>query len=411
MNQQALSDWLANLKVEVDRTNPVDSRNIIPGWPIPFFGNILHARVLTVGVNPSDKEFSPGRRWNTVINHSQWQDRLMNYFHNKDVHPWIWFETWSMCLTLLDLGYAGEGAAHIDVSPRTTRPMLDQTTDKEEFRSMVVGDVKWFFELLEKLTQVQLLLIAGPIPRADGSKQQLADFIREHAKAHGAQWIDSQPLPKLVTPGHPNGIPVFICPFELGVDGLYAMVRQVHRNRELLLRLSAPQTNGVSIMPARLDWPSVIGNFITNFGMLDLLVQDFMETLFSPEEFLKMKDRPFFDRAEPVKQRLAQDDCVVTNKPEFQDFFTRLDPLRETRNHIAHGILRIRLSPDQKTFVQTLSLPKDLDGTEGRRVEFSELLAEVKTLSAFIEEFQRLAEFEGAQGHQPGKITIQPIET
>ncbi len=60
MNQQALSDWLANLKVEVDRTNPVDSRNIIPGWPIPFFGNILHARVLTVGVNPSDKEFRPG---------------------------------------------------------------------------------------------------------------------------------------------------------------------------------------------------------------------------------------------------------------------------------------------------------------------------------------------------------------
>ena len=296
-----------------------------------------------------------------------------------------------MCLTLLELCYAGGDAAHIDVSPRTTRPMLNESTDREEFRSMGVGDVKRFFELLAKLTQVQLLLVAGPIPRADGSKQQLADFIREHAEAHGAEWIDSQPLPKLVTPGHPNGIPVFICPFEPGVDGLYAMVRRVHRNRELLLRLSAPQTNGVSIMPARLDWPSVIGNFITNFGMLDLLVQDFMETLLSPEEFLKMKERPFFDRAERVKQRLAQDDCAVTNKPEFQDFFTRLDPLRETRNHIAHGILRIGLAPDQKTFVQTLSLPKDLDGTEGRRVEFSELLAEVKTLNAFIEEFQRLA--------------------
>ena len=214
MNQQALSDWLAKLKVEVDRSNPVDSRNIIAGWPIPFFGDILHARVLTVGVNPSDKEFSPGRRWNTVINHSQWQDRLMNYFHNKEVRPWIWFETWSMCLTLLELGYAGGGAAHIDVSPRTTRPMLDESLDKEEFWSMVVGDVKWFFELLAKLTQVQLLLVAGPIPRADGSKQQLADFIRENSKAHGTQWIDSQPLPKLVTPGHPNGIPVFICPFE-----------------------------------------------------------------------------------------------------------------------------------------------------------------------------------------------------
>ena len=63
-------------QVEVDRSKPIDSRNIIPGWPIPFFGDILHARVLTVGVNPSDKEFSPGRRWNTVINHSQWQEPL-----------------------------------------------------------------------------------------------------------------------------------------------------------------------------------------------------------------------------------------------------------------------------------------------------------------------------------------------
>ncbi len=49
-----------------------------------------------------------------------------------------------------------------DVSPRSTRPMLDESLDKEEFRSMVEGDVKWFFELLAKLTQVQLCLWPAP---------------------------------------------------------------------------------------------------------------------------------------------------------------------------------------------------------------------------------------------------------
>ena len=151
--------------------------------------------------------------------------------------------------------------------------------------------------------------------------------------------------------------------------------------------------NGRPIMPARLDWQSLIGQFITNFGALDLHVQDFLETLLSPEEFLTMKERPFFDRVERVKQRLGENDCAATNKPEFQDFFTRLDPLRETRNRVAHGILRIGLAADRKTFVQTLSLPKELDAAEARHLEFGELLTELKTLNALIEEFQRLAGF------------------
>ena len=264
MNQQALNEWLGKLNSDVQLTNNCYSHNLVQGWPIPFFGDILHARVLTVGVNPSEKEFSPARRWNEVTSPEQWQARLLGYFQNPEVRPWIWFETWSMCLTLLELGYAGGGAAHIDVSPRPTTPMLDKDTDKVKFRSMVEHDVKWFFELVAKLPRIQLLLVAGPIPRANGSKQQLADFIHEQAGAHGVEWKQAQPLPKLITPSRPDGIPVFICPFEPGVDGLYSMVRHVHRNRDLLIRLSAPPMNSVPIMHARLDWSSAIGNFMLN---------------------------------------------------------------------------------------------------------------------------------------------------
>ena len=249
-------------------------------------------------------------------------------------------------------------------------------------------DVEWFFELLGKLPQIQLLVVAGPIPMANGSKQQLADFIREHSEAHGCEWFEGQSLPKVRTPSHPNGIPVFVCPYEPGVDGLFAMVRQVCRNRALLRGFSARRGSGVW------DWSSAIGNFITNFGLLDLHVQDFLESLLSAEEFLKVKERPFYERVEIIKQRLAAADCAVPNKAEFEQFFHRLDPLREIRNHIAHGILRIGLATDQKTFIQTLSLPRALAGSAApdvRHLDFAGLQAELKTLTDLIGEFQRLA--------------------
>ncbi len=239
MTTAELSDWLRGVAAEVGATKPDYPLNVARGCPIPFFGDVLNARVLTVGVNPSNMEFTEERLWLQPLSVPNWQDRSLNYFHWPGVPAYCWFETWSICLELLGLSYAAAEAAHIDVSPRPTTPMLDKATDKPEFRAMVEHDVKWFFELVGKLPQIQLLVVAGPIPRANGSKQQLANFISEHSGAHRCEWLEGQPLPKLVTPAHPQGIPVFVCPFEPVMDGLYAMVRQVHRNRELLRRLAA----------------------------------------------------------------------------------------------------------------------------------------------------------------------------
>ena len=157
--------------------------------------------------------------------------------------------------------------------------------------------------------------------------------------------------------------------------------------------------NPVPIMCDCLSWSSTIGIFITNFGMLDLHIQDFLELLLPPAEFLKVKERPFYDRVKLIKQRLGEADCNMMNKAEFGQFLQRLDPLRETRNHIAHGILRIGLAPDHKSYIQTLSIPRDLDDSnprEARHLEFAELQSELKTLNELIEEFQRLAGFKTA---------------
>ncbi len=406
MTPSELTTWLEALSKSVRGTQLGYTQNKVPGCPIPFFGDVLKARVLTIGVNPSHTEFDKSRKWKTPLTTAVWQRRLLGYFNWPNIPAHEWFETWSICLELLGLNYSGGQAAHIDVSARPTKPMLGSATDKAEFRNMVEHDVKWFFELLSKLPQVQLLLVAGPVPMANGKKQQLANFIHEQSGKHGAKWVAGEPLPKLVTPDHPNGIPIFVCPFEPTVDGRYAMVRQVYRNRDLLRRLAAPEKSPISLIPARLDWASAIGNFITNFGILDMHVQDFLETLLSQAKFAKLKERPFHDRVERIKQRLGESDCTVLNKAKFAQFFHRLDTLRKTRNQIAHSVLRIGLVPGQKSRIQTLTLPKDLAGSEaGRRhLEFAELVSELKTLTDLIEEFQRLAGFKTSGGSFTGEV-------
>lgn len=396
MTANELTTWLRNLDRDVRETNPQYSHNLVQGWPIPFFGDILHARVLTVGVNPSDKEFSPHRRWDEVTNPAQWQTRLFRYFQNSEVRPWIWFETWAMCLTLLDLGYAGGGAAHIDVSPRPTKPMLDPATDAAEFRNMVEHDVKWFFDLLNRLSQVQLLLVAGPIPRADGGKQQLADFIREQAGTYGAEWNGDDPLPRLVTPDHPAGIPVFICSFEPGVDGLYAMIRQVHRNRDLLLRLSAPGINAVPIMPARLDWPSAIGSFLLSFGMLEYFVFVFLKDHIAEDQFDKVKEWHLKDRLDEIAEYLKNENYSPVEQASFEALVGRVAPMRELRNHIAHGQMNVRFAPDTMKPSVTLLKAKDVDNAgmpATRHLEFAELEAALETIAQLNQEFERLAGF------------------
>ena len=61
--------------------------------------------------------------------------------------------------------------------------------------------------------------------------------------------------------------------------------------------------NPVPIMCGCLSWSSTIGNFITSFGILDMHIQDFLEALLPPEEFLKLKERPFYDRVERINDR------------------------------------------------------------------------------------------------------------
>lgn len=145
-----------------------------------------------------------------------------------------------------------------------------------------------------------------------------------------------------------------------------------------------------------LNWSSAIGLFIINYGVLDWHVFVFLESRLSPQEFAATKKLHLQDRIARVKDLVGGNDCSAETKKAFEMFFRSLDPIRELRNHIAHGHLLTRMSEDGNSLILTLSLPKNLDAVdnpETRHLSFGELTKALSALTDLIEEFGKLSGF------------------
>ncbi len=73
-------------------------RRNIPLHPIPFFGVIENARVVTVGLNPSTTEFTEAGRWPQILTPCELAQRLVRYFRDPEIPPHYWFAElqWSL---------------------------------------------------------------------------------------------------------------------------------------------------------------------------------------------------------------------------------------------------------------------------------------------------------------------------
>jgi len=60
--------------------------------PIPFFGDLINAEVVTIAVNPSSTEFAPWRNWGTTrLSATDLASRLIGYFKSTQPRPHAWF--------------------------------------------------------------------------------------------------------------------------------------------------------------------------------------------------------------------------------------------------------------------------------------------------------------------------------
>jgi hypothetical protein len=92
----------------------------IPLHPVPFFGVIEKARVITVGLNPSSTEFEDAGRWSrSPLSPHELTRRLVDYFRQPHAPPHHWFAELQWSLEILQCPY-NFAAAHVDISPWTT---------------------------------------------------------------------------------------------------------------------------------------------------------------------------------------------------------------------------------------------------------------------------------------------------
>lgn len=130
--------------------------------PIPFFGPIERAKVITFGLNPSTKEFTKKRNWSRITD-AELPDELVNYWTNEERTPHKWFQPWETVLSELGVSYTSD-AAHIDLSPRATNCRRGEL--KSLFISMLQTDAPIWINALRCAAKCKLILAAGSATNA-----------------------------------------------------------------------------------------------------------------------------------------------------------------------------------------------------------------------------------------------------
>jgi len=213
----------------------------VPWHPIPFFGSLASARLLTFGLNPSAGEFSTGRSWPTRLSAEALTDRLTGYFADDAIaphHPW--FRAWADALAALGVSYR-DGAAHVDLSPRPTASARTFSADpgRSLFLDMLNVDAPIWIEAVNAAPNAKLILLAGS---ATG-KYYINEFIHAELAEYGVslspRWKrgtgEGQTAFQTFVLSSGRRIPVFFC--SSGPSKPAILVRAVSANAERLMQL------------------------------------------------------------------------------------------------------------------------------------------------------------------------------
>lgn len=168
-----------------------------PTQPIPFFGDLESAQIVTVAVNPSSTEFAPWRNWPPeLMATNALVGRLTSYFRCTRPRPHPWFAEIEEALNIMDCSFTNN-AAHLDLSPRATRAMSG-ACDREMFLRMVRSEIDHFWRLLAELNAVKIVFLIGGIIRpAPKSSELLSAFLsREHSTRYSVFAPRAVQIPK-----------------------------------------------------------------------------------------------------------------------------------------------------------------------------------------------------------------------
>lgn len=183
--------------------------------PVISFGDFTKARIATVGINPSSKEFLSGRNLRkgakkrlidfeslgagagiplTEESATKVWDGCASYFKNKNRY-WTWFKHLEDVLKGSGFSYEDGTACHLDLSPWATDPVWSKLTaaQKRELIADGQGLLNWqttnndveaiifngrqAYEAIKKYTEVQLST-SETIRYKSGGKELTSELIR-----------------------------------------------------------------------------------------------------------------------------------------------------------------------------------------------------------------------------------------
>lgn len=231
-----ITDYVARVIADVQSSGEEYAgfvRPDIEAHPVPFFGDVENANVLTVGVNPSATEFL-NRGWPAEMTALELGNRLRCYFTSPTIKAHSWFETWKIALARLDVSYSN-GAAHVDLSSRATVAM-GTISNWQLFASMVERDAQWFFELISLLKKPKALLIAGCVTK----RWYINQFIARIAPKYGyrlvgrAEQSGTGRVGFFHLRGKNQNIPVFFCSVSPSGQKPEILIERIEQHRHVI---------------------------------------------------------------------------------------------------------------------------------------------------------------------------------
>jgi hypothetical protein len=160
------------LQIKKDTTSQYSElMPVRPCLPVPFFGPVARAKVITFGLNPSTGEFAKKRNWSRVTE-EELPVELVNYWNNESRKPHSWFQPWETVLSELGVSYTSN-AAHIDLSPRATNCRKGEL--RALFISMLQTDAPVWIEALRCAPNCKLILAA--VSATNDAKGYINEFI------------------------------------------------------------------------------------------------------------------------------------------------------------------------------------------------------------------------------------------
>lgn len=158
------------------------------------------------------------------------------------------------------------------------------------------------------------------------------------------------------------------------------------------------------VLPQRLDWSSIIGVFILNFGKLELALSDILMSRTKLESRNGVLKKTFHEKIRCLEKLAGQHPSMEQKREKWEALIARMDAIRDLRNHLAHGTLVHTIAEDLKSVSQSFCLIHDVCACvqEAVKVTFEELYLQNQLLADVVGELAAL-DSECGGAHKPSE--------